>query len=109
MPDIIVGWDTLAVIWASTIAISEFVDKFWDLDGVAAQIRTWAIGIVLGAAGGIFGLGMFADPAVCGEAAMPAVLCGAIVGLVAAILANFAFLLPVVKWVLEKVKIRPKE
>ena len=107
MPDISLGWETLAVIWASTIAISELVDRYWDLEGTAAQVRTWVIGVLLGAVGGIFKFGMFANPEVCGT--VEPILCGALVGLTAAIAANFTFLLPVVKWLLEKVKIRPVE
>lgn len=101
------GWSTTAAIGVTVMVFEELIDRVWDLSGVASQIRTLCIGAVLGLAGAVFGIGMFTDPAVCATN-IPA-LCGLLVGVSAAIAANFAFLLPISKSILEALKIRPKE
>jgi hypothetical protein len=96
---------------AAVIVISEAIEKIgWKLQGLASNLRALAVGIALGAIGAGFGLGMFADPAVLGDAGPLSAwyIGGPLVGIMAGLVGNLLFLLPVVKTVLELLKLRPK-
>jgi len=97
---------TLASIAIAVSTCEEWIDRVWNLDGAAAQIRTLALGVVLGFGGAMLDWGMFADPATCGN--RPDIICGPIIGFAAALGANFAFTTPLLKVLLELLKIRAK-
>lgn len=52
---------TFPVLIAAVITASEYIDKIWDLDGLAAWIRSAVIGLLLTFVGAYFQLGLFAD------------------------------------------------
>jgi hypothetical protein len=97
---------TLTSLWLATTMASEAIDKPWHLDGLAAQVRS----LVIGALGGLFGAymkwGMFSDPATC--ASQSIVLCGLVVGLAAGLIGNWSFASPIVQFILQFLKLRPK-
>lgn len=105
--DVLALFQTLGAMVAGIVAVAELVDKFWNLDGVASQVRSLAIGILLGVVGAGFQLGMFADPTVLGDVAW--YLGGGAIGLGAGFMANWAFATPVVLKLLELLKLRPKQ
>ena len=43
------------------VLVGEFVDKYWDLDGTAAYIRTAVLAVLLGLVGLLFNIGYMAD------------------------------------------------
>lgn len=98
---------SVATMVALVIALSELIDKLWKLNGVVAQIRSLFVGVGLGELGAGFNLGMFADTSWWG--ANPWYVVGALVGVMAGLTGNWTFATPIVKWVLELLKIRPKE
>lgn len=101
------GFETLAILSATVLGLEEFIDKFWNLDGLASQIRTVVLGAASSTLAAWLGWGMFGDPAVCGG--NPFYVCGPLIGLVATIGANMAFNAgPLVPKVLESLKLRPK-
>jgi len=95
----------IAVLISAVLALSEFVDKFWDLEGVASQARSLVIGALVGTLGAYLDLGMFADPTVIG--AQPDYISGPVIGLGAALMANWSFTTPFVQYLLELLKLRP--
>lgn len=95
---------TLGGLWALVIVVSETVDRFTKLDGKAALIQSWVVGIVLAIAAAYFNVGMFAE-----EGLLPFYYEGAIVGFIMALVANGTFKVNVAKAVLEKIKVRPKD
>ena len=97
---------TFAGLMAAVLMLEEVVDRVWDLNGVASQVRSIVIGILGATVLAFFNLFMFADPAMCGG--NPWYVCGPLVGAGAGLAANFAFLLPAVRGVLEGIGIRPK-
>ena len=106
--DILGMFGTLTTLVAAITVVAELLDKIgWHLEALAAQLRALAVGIILGAAGAYFKLGMFADPAVVGGQAW--YVAGPLIGLLAGFPANWAFATPAVKFILELLKLRPKE
>lgn len=98
---------TLTALSMAVIGFSEFVDRFWKLVDVAAQVRTLVFGVIFGSVGAYFALGMFSVPDTCGTNAW--YVCGPLTGFVSGLIGNFAFVTPLVKFILEYLKIRPKE
>ena len=43
------------------VLLGEFIDKYWDLDGTAAYIRTAVLAVLLGLAGLFLNIGYMAD------------------------------------------------
>ena len=43
------------------VIVGEFVDRYWDLDGTAAYIRTALLAVILGLAGFLLNIGYMAD------------------------------------------------
>lgn len=83
-----------------TIAISEFVDKYWDLDGHVAFIRAAFIAAILCFLGQILSLGYMADVNGAGPTAQ------AILEII--LISAGAFNFPLLKEFLELIKLRPK-
>ncbi|KKL09771.1 hypothetical protein LCGC14_2562540 [marine sediment metagenome] len=80
-----------------TIVISEFVDKYWDLDGAAAFLRAAVVAAILCLIGMVANLGYMAD----------VVGFGIVKNIVEVILLSAgAFNIPFLKELLEKVKLR---
>jgi hypothetical protein len=99
---------TLAALVVGITVVAEFIDRLgWHLEALAAQLRALAVGIILGAVGAYFKFGMFADPAVTGGQAW--YVSGPLIGLLAGFPANWAFATPAVKFILELLKLRPKQ
>ena len=96
---------TMAGIIGFILFCEELIDQKWNLDGVQSQLRTVGIGILVATPLAWLQVFMFADPTTCSVAWY---VCGPLVGIACAVLANFAFLLPVVKAVLEASGVRPK-
>jgi len=84
---------------AFTVLIGEFVDRYWDLDGTAAYIRTAVIAVILGVVGVILDVGYMADIEGIDIAYNLIVLILASTGL---------FAVPFLKQILEFIKIRKK-
>jgi hypothetical protein len=103
--DISTIFSSVLAMTAAVIALSEFVDRFWKLIDVAAQVRSLAIGIILGAAGAGLQLGMFSDPTVIGPNAW--YVAGPLIGLLCGLIGNWSFATPFIKWLLEFLKIAP--
>ena len=99
-------FSTLSALAGGVLVLEELVDRFWNLDGISSQVRTLVLGVALGEIGAGFSFGMFADVTVCGSQVW--YVCGAAIGFTGGCIANFAFLTPLAKWVLELLKIRPK-
>ena len=99
---------TVGALAVAVLFAEEFIDRFWNLDGTASQVRTVVLGFAFGLVGAYFDLGMFAPEAglICSYGD---VVCGLAIGGYAAILANLVFLTPLAKAILELLKIRPKE
>ena len=80
-----------------TIVISEFVDKYWDLDGYVAFVRAGAVAVILCLIGMIANIGYMAD--VVGFQIVKNVI-------EVILLSAGAFNIPFLKDILEKVKLR---
>lgn len=96
---------------AAVIVISELLEKIgWKMQGLVSNIRALVVGVILGGVGAGLHLGMFADPAVLGEAGWASAwyVGGPLVGIMAGLAGNLLFMLPAVKAVLEMLKLRPK-
>ena len=106
METITAMFSTLAALVAAGLIVSEFIEKFWKLDGFWAQIRAVVVTMALGELGAGFQWGMFSDPATCGTNAW--YICGGAIGLVGAVGANWAFTTPVGQQILQWLKLRPK-
>jgi hypothetical protein len=99
---------SIAAISAAGIVISEFLDKFgWQLSGVWAQVRSIGVTVVLSTVGAVTSLGMFQDPATCGTNAW--YVCGPVIGAVAGLISNWAFMTPLGQFLLEKLGLKPKQ
>jgi len=95
----------MAAMTGAVVALAEFIDKFWDLEGTAAQLRSLAIGILLGMAGAGFHLGMFADPSWQGGQAWYVV--GGATGILSGLVGNWTFATPFIQWLLGVLHISP--
>lgn len=99
---------SIATISAAGIVISEFIDKFgWTLTGVWAQVRSIGVTVVLATGGCVLSMGMFADPVTCGANAW--YVCGPVIGGVAGLISNWAFMTPLGQFLLEKLGLKPKQ
>jgi hypothetical protein len=96
-------FNSVAALTLAVIALSEFINRFWILVDVAAQVRTLVVGVVLGMVGSGFHLGMFADLAWQGGQAWW--LVGGLVGLLCGLVGNWSFATPIVQWLLAAFKI----
>jgi hypothetical protein len=96
---------TFGALAAATTVVAELVNRFWVLDGVGAQVRSLALAILLGVGGAVFHMGFFADPLTL-FGTMNVYLGGAVIGLAAGVIANWSFATPIVKFILEFLKIR---
>lgn len=101
-----IDFTTVTAIATMILFFEEAIDRFWNLDGVASQVRTLGIGVLIGEIGAYFNLGMFSDPLVVGSNVW--YVSGLAVGIFSTITANLAFLTPLAKAILELLKIRPK-
>lgn len=97
---------TFVGLMAAVLVLEELVDRVWDLNGVASQVRSIVIGIVGTTALAAAHLFMFSDPAVYGTHEW--YVAGPLIGLGAGLASNFAFLLPAVRAILESLGIRPR-
>ena len=103
LTDIFGSMATLAV---AGLVISELAEKLgWNLQGAWAQVRAVVATLLLGTVGALLQLGMFAIPETCGVYAW--YICGPVIGAVAGLGANFAFMTPIGQAVLEFLKLRP--
>jgi len=103
--DFLTTFNTIAALTGATITITEFVNRFWVLVDVAAQVRSLVIGIVLGLVGAGFNLGMFSDATWFGT--QPWYLVGGLIGVMAGLVGNWSFATPLIQWVLAAFKITP--
>jgi hypothetical protein len=98
----------MGVLIAAILAVSEFLEKIgWKLEGTASQVRSLGVGAVLGTLGAWLKLGMFALVSVTGD--QPFYVSGPLIGIGAAVMSNWSFATPFVKYILEMLKLRPKE
>lgn len=97
---------TIFAVIAVMMLAEEAIDRVWDLNGLAAQIRAISIAVLMSTAGALFGWGMFFDPSVCGSNAW--FICGPLVGLGAGAVGALGFKLEIVRAALELLGIRPK-
>lgn len=72
------------------VYLEEQIEKKWHLEGKWSKYRTWAIGVLLGLAGYVLQVGLFAKP-VFGFAWMPEWLADSLIGFLAAKLANWGY------------------
>lgn len=107
MEAILTMFQSVALMAAAVVVISEFVDRFWKLQDWKSQLRSLGIGLAIGEIGAGFSLGMFADPTVIGT--NPWWLAGGLIGILAGLTGNWTFATPLVKALLELLKIRPKQ
>jgi len=103
--DFLTLFNSLAAMTLGVVAISEFINKFWTLVDVPAQIRSLVVGILVGLVGSGFHLGIFADLAWQGGNAW--YLVGALTGLLTGLVGNWTFATPLVQWLLTFLKITP--
>jgi hypothetical protein len=97
----------VGALMAAILAFSEFLEKAgWKLQGVASQVRSLGVGGVLGTLGAWLKLGMFADILVTGG--QPFYVAGPVIGLAVAVMANWSFTTPLIQYILEMLKLRPK-
>ncbi len=92
--------DTLALITTLAglvVPIAEFIGgKLLKLDGAKARLLSWLIGVLLGLGAGAIGLA-------------PDLMQGALIGFLAALVANGVFTMDQVKRLLEALKLREPE
>lgn len=101
-------FESLVSIAAAGLILSEVAQKLgWLLEGVLSQVRAIVLTMILSTVGCVLNLGMYADPITCGGQAW--YVCGPVIGLVAGLGANFVFMTPIGKVILEFLKLRPKE
>lgn len=109
MFEVVWSWETIGAIAAIIVVLSDLIDKFWHLDGVISQARTLVVGILVSLTGYLLGAGMFAAEVVASTlgSVLPHWLGVIVVGAYASALAWFAYAQPLIKWLLELLKIRP--
>ena len=98
-------FNTIAGLAAFILVAEEWIDRVWNLDGIASQVRTWFVGAILGNVGAYFKIGLFVDLLLGGQAWY---VVGSVVGILCAIGGNVIFQTPAVKAILEALKIRAK-
>lgn len=103
---LIQNFESIAALVAFVLIVSEWIDKAWNLDGTASQIRSFIIALLASTAGSYFNVGLFAAPE---TGTFGWYYEGPIVGAYVGIICNWAFLTPAAKSILELIRVRPKE
>jgi hypothetical protein len=90
-------FNTVLILSGLIVVVSEYLSKFTKADGKWARLQSWGVAIVLGIFGTWLNISIFSDMSWKG---------GALIGVIAGLVANGVFSIDAIKSILETLKIR---